>query len=79
MQSWGSGGIAALDGNEWSASRPSRFTPGGESPQYPSDRRMGGPHNRSGHYREEKNLAPAGNPDRPAHNPSIYRLSYPGY
>jgi hypothetical protein len=45
---WGSGGIAppfltsTLDGGEWSASRPEK------SPQYSLDRRLGGPHTRSG-------------------------------
>jgi hypothetical protein len=38
MKTWGSGGIAppfltsALDGGEWSASRPYRFTPGERAP-----------------------------------------------
>jgi hypothetical protein len=38
MEAWGSGGIAppflpsALDGGEWSASRPGRFTSGERSP-----------------------------------------------
>jgi hypothetical protein len=42
---WRSGGISppfltsALDGGEWSASRPGRFTPWGKSPLYPLDRR----------------------------------------
>jgi hypothetical protein len=34
---------SALDGGEWSASRPGRFTPQGKSPRYPLDRRLGGP------------------------------------
>jgi hypothetical protein len=29
----------ALDGGEWSASRPGRFTPQGKSPWYPLDRK----------------------------------------
>jgi hypothetical protein len=67
MKTWGSGGIAppfltsALDGDEWSASRPGRFTLRGNCPRYPLDRRLGGPQSRSGHYGEEKNLTPAGN------------------
>jgi hypothetical protein len=49
---WGSGGIApsfltsALDGGEWSLSRPGRFTPD-------QDRRLGGPQSRSGSCGEE--------------------------
>jgi hypothetical protein len=39
---------SALDGGEWSASRPGRFTPQGKSPSYPLDRRLGGPQGRSG-------------------------------
>jgi hypothetical protein len=59
---WGSGGIAphafltsALDGGEWSASRPGRFTPQGKSPRYPLDRRLGESQSRSGYGDEEKN------------------------
>jgi hypothetical protein len=32
-----------------------------KSPRYPLDRRLGGPQRRSGHYKEEKSLAPVGN------------------
>jgi hypothetical protein len=32
---------SANDEGEWSATRPSRFTPWGKSPQYPLDRRLG--------------------------------------
>jgi len=32
-----------LHGGEWSASCPSRLTPGERAPRYPLDRRMGGP------------------------------------
>jgi hypothetical protein len=65
-----SGGIApifltsALDAGEWSATRRCSFTPQGRSPQYPLDRRLGGPRSRSGRRGEEKNLAPAGNRNR---------------
>jgi hypothetical protein len=54
MKTWGSGGIAppfftsVLDGGEWSASQPGRFTPLGKSPRYPMDRGLGGPQRRSG-------------------------------
>jgi hypothetical protein len=39
---------SALDGIEWSASCPCRFTPQGKSPWYPLDRRLGGPQSPSG-------------------------------
>jgi hypothetical protein len=64
---WKSGGIAppfltlALDGDEWSASRLGRFTPG-KNPGYPLNRRLNGPQSRCGYCGlEEKSLAPAGN------------------
>jgi hypothetical protein len=41
---------SALDGGEWSVSRPQ-----GKSPWYPLDRRLGGPQGRSGRGGEEKN------------------------
>jgi len=37
---------SALDGREWSASRPGRFTPREKHPWYPLDRRLGGPQSR---------------------------------
>jgi hypothetical protein len=41
---------SALDGGEWSASRPRpRFYPRGKDPRYPLYRRLGGPESRSGH------------------------------
>jgi hypothetical protein len=65
---WGSEDIpppfltSALDGGEWSASWPGRFTqPGETAPRYPLDRRLGGPHRRSWRNGEEKNIASAGN------------------
>jgi len=45
----------ALDGDEWSTSRPGRFTPR-ERAQL--DRRLGGPQSRSGRGGEEKNSQP---------------------
>jgi hypothetical protein len=67
-RAWGRGGIApvhfttsALDGGEWSASRPGRALPRGKDPRYPLDRRPGGPQSRSGLKRlEEKHFASAG-------------------
>jgi hypothetical protein len=71
--------ILSLDGSEWSASRPASLPPGKEPPLS---------------IRSETGWAAAGldvvehrkfscpcresNPGRPAHNPSIYPLSYPG-
>jgi hypothetical protein len=40
---------SALDGGEWSASRPGRSLPRGKDPRYPLYRRLGGPQSRSGH------------------------------
>jgi hypothetical protein len=47
---------SAVDGGEWSASRPGRFTPKERTPPYTFDRRLGGPHSRYGRRREEKIL-----------------------
>jgi hypothetical protein len=55
-----SGGIAlrflnlGSSGGEWSASRLGRFTPGGKNLPYQLDRRLGGPHIRSGSGDKEK-------------------------
>ena len=43
----------ALDEDAWSTPRPGRFTPGRDP--YPSYRRLGGPHGRSGQVR---NISP---------------------
>jgi hypothetical protein len=40
---------SALDGGEWSASRPGRSLPPVKGPRYPLYRRLGGPQSRSGH------------------------------
>jgi hypothetical protein len=45
---------SALDGGEWSASRPGRALPRGKDPRYPLYRRLGGPQSRSEHVGEEK-------------------------
>jgi len=47
---------AALEGGEWSAARPGRILPLGQS-QYPFYRRLGGPQGRSGRV---ENLVPTG-------------------
>jgi hypothetical protein len=72
---------SALDGGEWSASRPGHLTPRKE-PLVPV-RRLGGPQSRSGRCGEEKNSQPSPgiepkNPNRPARSPALYRLSYHG-
>jgi hypothetical protein len=52
---------SALDVGEWSASHPYRFALWEKSTRYPLDRRLDGPHSRSGRYGEEKDLAPIEN------------------
>jgi hypothetical protein len=61
---WGYGSTiftVALDGGQWSFSHPSCLTPGERTRKYLLDRRMGGPQSLLECYREEKNLAFAGN------------------
>jgi hypothetical protein len=48
---------SALDGGEWSVSRPDRFTKGNNR-RYPLDRRLGGPQSQAGRGGEEKNSQP---------------------
>jgi hypothetical protein len=49
---------SALDGGNWSASRPGRYTLWKE-PQCPLERRLGGPQSRSGYGNmKEKNPSP---------------------
>jgi hypothetical protein len=40
---------SALDGGEWSVSRPGRALPPGKEPPVPLHRGLGGPQSRSGH------------------------------
>jgi hypothetical protein len=49
---------SALDGGEWSASRPGRFIPKEKARWYPLDRRLGGSQSRSGRGGEEKKSQP---------------------
>jgi hypothetical protein len=50
---------SALDGGEWSASRPAALPPPpGKSPWYPLDRRLGRSQSSSGRGGEEKNSQP---------------------
>jgi hypothetical protein len=57
---------SALDGGEWSVSRPGRALPRGKDPRYPLYRTEGGPQSRSGHRGYRKILCPCrgSNPDR---------------
>jgi hypothetical protein len=61
---------------------PAALYPRGNNPQYPLDRRLGGPQSRSGQRTEEKNpltlpgIEPR-SPGRPARNQTLYCLSYP--
>jgi hypothetical protein len=48
----------ALDESEWSASRHGRFIPGERDPQYPLDKRLGGPQTRSRNCGGEKDFLP---------------------
>jgi hypothetical protein len=47
----------------------------GKGPRYPLDRWLGGPQNRSGQRREEKNLLPLPGIEPPKSSPSLQRLS----
>jgi hypothetical protein len=67
---------AALDGGEWSASRPDCFTPRERAPPYPLDRKQVGPHSRSGSYGEEKIFFPLPEIETPAVQPVTHRHSY---
>jgi hypothetical protein len=63
----------ALDGGEWSASHPGRFTPGNRDPPphpYTLDGRMGEPQSRSGLLGE--NSCPYRDSTRPASSQSLY-------
>jgi hypothetical protein len=56
--------ISALEGSEWSASRPGSFTPG-EIPRYPLDKRLDGLQIRSGRRGEDAEpLVRMGGPQR---------------
>jgi hypothetical protein len=78
MNAYGSGCIDphCLDlGTSWRwvvSFTPLPLYPRGKSPQYPLDRRLGGPQSQSGRLGE---LRPLG---RPARSQSLYRLSYQG-
>jgi hypothetical protein len=74
---------SALDGGEWLASRPGRFTRRGKSQRYQLDRRVGGSQNWSGCY-EENNLALRGIELGPSNHvgiptPPAWRLNYENF
>jgi hypothetical protein len=77
---WGSGGIAhafltsALDGGEWSASRPGRFTHWERAPNL-LERRLGGRQSRSGCGSEEKNSQPLPRLEPPIIQPVAQRYA----
>jgi hypothetical protein len=82
---WGSGGIdprfltSALDGGEWSASRPCRFTSGERAPGTYWVGGWVGPRAAFDSVEKRKIVhCLESNPGRPARSPSLYRLSYPG-
>jgi hypothetical protein len=56
-------------GDEWTASRPGRFTSQGKCTWYPLDRRLGGLQSRSGPGVEEKNFQPLPGLERPIIQP----------
>jgi len=47
---------SALDGGEWSISRPGRFIHGKENKLSIEERALGGPQKQSGRYRKEINI-----------------------
>jgi hypothetical protein len=74
---------SAIDGGEWSASRPDRALPREKDPRYTLDRRLGGPQSWSG--KEARGnilyLRPGSNPYRSLVESVVrhyYRLNYPG-
>jgi len=65
----------ALEGGEWTASRPGRSLPPGKT-RYPLYRRLGGSQGRSGRVRKISPPTGIRSPDRPARSQSLYRLGY---
>ena len=51
---------SALDGGEWSNSRPGLFSPRERNPQYPFSGRLGGPQSRQDVSGKRKSSNPAG-------------------
>jgi hypothetical protein len=77
---WGGGGItysfltSALEGGEWSASRPGRALPPGKGPPVPFDRRWVDPRADLDAEARRKILCPCrgSNPDRPTSSQTLY-------
>jgi hypothetical protein len=63
--------ISALDGDEWSASRPGRPLPQGKNPRYPLDRRLGRRQSWSDRGRRKNQ---GSNPCRPVCSQTLYWL-----
>jgi hypothetical protein len=68
----------ALERGEGSASRPGRSLPPGKT-RYPLYRRLGRPQGQSGQVRKISPPTWIRSPDHPAHNQSLYQLSYPAH
>jgi hypothetical protein len=58
---------------------PRPLNPQGKSPSYPLDRKLGGPHSRSGNGGEKKIPSPYrdSNPEHPARSPALYHWAIP--
>jgi hypothetical protein len=67
----------ALEGGEWSASRPGRNSPPGKS-RYHLFRRLGGPQDRSGQVRKISPPTGIRSPDRPARSSVTIATELPG-
>jgi hypothetical protein len=72
--------LGQLDGSEWSASRPGRFSPEEIAPSAHCIRGWVDSRASLDAVENRKNFCPLreSNPNRPAHSPSLYQLSYPG-
>jgi hypothetical protein len=70
---------SALDGDEWSVSRPGHALPQGERPRYPLYRRLGGPQIRLDTEARGKILCPCrgSNPDCPVVQPVVRHYTAP--
>jgi hypothetical protein len=66
---------SALDGGEWSTSRPSHITPQGKNHRYPFDRRLGGLQSQFGRGDEEKNSQPLPGLEPPIIQPAAQRYT----
>jgi hypothetical protein len=63
---------SALEGGEWSASRPGRTLPPGKT-RYSLYKGLGGPQGRSGQVQKISSPTGIRSPDRPARSESLYR------